>query len=275
MRNLLVITMLSIFLLASCTKENVLINSVSLLSATHYNADPNYTFEYDDQNRLIKCITNGGKEVKEYYYDEGGLFTGFKEVTQNNAIYPIRRFTVEVNTSTEISGEFNLYDPSDQIDLTQSSHIKYEIENGLIKEFNQSYANNTTWKKSFEHNSNGDLTAIQLFENPDDGHLYRMEFYSWDEKDNTNLFVSHLQTYPSFDIIPGIKLSNHNMLDEKQFYQNVSCCELSKQFYEYNDFNQVTRIYTISQDVYNEVGEIEIPGGEEIDIATFDYIIIE
>lgn len=265
-------------IIASCTKDDNTSETKntpqSLLLATHYQSTPNYTFEYDDENRLSKTITNGGVETKEFFYNEDGQLTGFIETTQSNALYPTRRFEVEVNTSTEISGSFKLYDPNDVLDPLQTVQYIYKLDNGLLKSFTANYPNGP-WERSFEHDIKGNMTGYQLFENPDNGHLARMEFTSWDNKNNSNIYTNILNGMLPFDIIPGIKLTKNNILDAKQVYQGINCCSPAEYYYEYNSYNQVTRIYGLSADVINEEGQIEIPGGEEVDIATFEYVEVE
>lgn len=278
MKKVFAIGLLAALLLFSCAEDEQgkVENSISLLVSTTYNANPNYTFEYNENYQLTKCTTNGGVEVKEYYYNENGQFTGFKEVSQSNAVYPIRRFTVDVNTANEISGSFNLYDPNDVLDPAQGSRIRYELEEGLIKKYSEIHGNGNDWEKSFEHNNAGDLTAIQLFENAESGHLHRMEFTQWDDKDETNIFASLLQTYPAMDLIPGIKLSNHNFLNVSRLIAgNNSPAVFGSFLHEYNDYGQITRIYTLTADSFNEEGEIVVMGGEEVTLATFEYMVID
>lgn len=279
MKNLIIPILALSLSVISCNKEDKKDNNsrdtVSLLMSTQYAANPNYTFEYDEEHRLTKAVINGGTEVKEYQYNANGDFMSFTETSQSNALYPTRRFEVEVSTPNEISGSFYLMDPSGVVDSTATSQIRYELDGGLIKKYSQIPQNGNVWEKSFEHNAAGDLTAIQLFENPNQGHLYRIEFTQWDNKTETNIFASFLQTYPAMDIIPGIKLSNHNMIDKQDLYQGIDCCGTSSYEYEYNDYDQIKRIYTFTSDQIDEDGNIIVTGGEEVDIAIFNYEIFD
>jgi len=37
----------------------------------------------------------------------------------------------------------------------------------------------------------------------------------------------------------------------------------------------VTRIYVLTADSYNEEGETVVQGGEEVDLAVFEYLLVE
>ena len=255
-----------VFCFSSCVKnENIIEHppAVLLLTKATINEVNETTFEYDSENRLTNRTINEAVTY-DYTYDEQGNLTGYNEVYPSNSIQPIRKFEIDVNTDTEISGRYRLYNPSG-VELPENvQYHTYKIENGLLKSVSQ----NGLYKE-FYHNDYGNLTKYVLFQNPANNHLAEIHFSAWDYNSVSSQYVTPIHGFLPFHLLPTVKLSNNNPTNIQYIYAGWSQNSAPKNvMYDYNSDGQIERIF--SEYVTYDEEENIIDSGESTS-ATYEY----